>query len=182
MRAEPDCTSCPHRRGFFFPFCGHPTRPAPVDVPDEGTRDDCPLREKFRTWTPTREAMSAPIAWQQPARVLVDNLFREGSPDDVIAAAFGVMAACKHHAFLVVTMPDRMRRWMARLDEIVAERLAAAPPRADGTQWALSPRDHCVQMARGLGALPFGLLATAYSGPWPLPNVRIIPARPRTRS
>lgn len=61
------------------------------------------------------EALAKPLRWRKPRMVFVcsmSDLFHHGVPFEYIAAIFGVMAACPHHRFLVLTKrADRMREW-----------------------------------------------------------------------
>ncbi len=55
--------------------------------------------------------MSAPLRWRKGRRVFVNSmsdLFHEAVPFEYVAAVFGVMAACPHHTFQVLTKrPER---------------------------------------------------------------------------
>lgn len=57
------------------------------------------------------EVLATPLHWKKPARVFVNSmsdLFHKDVPFDYIAAVFGVMAACPHHIFQVLTKrPER---------------------------------------------------------------------------
>jgi protein gp37 len=67
------------------------------------------------------ETLVQPLHWRQPSTVFVDSmsdLFHESLTNEQIAAAFGVMAACPQHQFLVLTKrARRMRecfRWIGK--------------------------------------------------------------------
>lgn len=105
--------------------------------------------------------LDIPLKWKKPRRIFVPSmgdLFHPSVPDEFIAAVFGVMAACPHHTFLVLTKrPTRMREWFV---------------------WVQSPRgcavDTMVQScAWGMDVkLPLHKIkGTFLSYPWPLPNV-----------
>lgn len=63
-------------------------------------------------------ALERPLHWRKPRRVFVNSmsdLFHEAVPDDYIARAFAVMAACPQHTFQVLTKrPERMREWFTK--------------------------------------------------------------------
>ncbi len=60
-------------------------------------------------------ALAEPLRWRKPQRVFVNSmsdLFHHSLTDEEIAAVFGVMAACPHLTFQVLTKrPDRMLAW-----------------------------------------------------------------------
>lgn len=61
------------------------------------------------------KALLEPLSWRKPVRVFVNSmsdLFHPAVQDETIAAIFGVMAACPHLTFQVLTKrPERMREW-----------------------------------------------------------------------
>lgn len=61
------------------------------------------------------ERLADPIRWRTPKRIFVNSmadLFHEKLSNEQIAAVFGVMAACPHHTFQVLTKrAKRMREW-----------------------------------------------------------------------
>lgn len=68
-------------------------------------------------------ALAKPLSWKKPRRVFVNSLsdlWHEGVSNETCAAIFGVMAACPHLTFQVLTKrPERMRAWFA-LDGIAS--------------------------------------------------------------
>lgn len=64
------------------------------------------------------EALVEPLTWRRPAKVFVNSmsdLFHENTPDEFIAAVFGIMAAAPHHTFQVLTKrAERMVSWLKR--------------------------------------------------------------------
>lgn len=126
------------------------------------------------------EKLAEPLSWRKPARVFVDSmsdLFFEAFTSEEIAAVFGVMAACPHITFQVLTKrARRMREWFdwfrnelteeaaaeERLEECLARVLAgyAQTELGDG-----SSEDEDRQFWR----INDTLLKVA--PPWPLPNV-----------
>lgn len=70
-------------------------------------------------WTGTgrfaADKLAEPLSWRRPARIFVDSmsdLFFDAFTNEQIAAVFGVMAACPHHTFQVLTKrAQRMRAW-----------------------------------------------------------------------
>lgn len=111
------------------------------------------------------EKLSEPLRWRKPRRVFVNSmsdLFHEKLGDEDIAAVFGVMAACPHITFQVLTKrPERMRAWF---------RWAAAPA-SEG------PDLYCQREAfRALGEEKDEFPMHAVKGTfrafsWPLPNL-----------
>jgi protein gp37 len=65
------------------------------------------------------DQIEKPFHWKKPRRVFVDSLsdlFHESVPDHYIAAVFGVMAACQHHTFQLLTRrTERARTWFAKI-------------------------------------------------------------------
>jgi protein gp37 len=58
------------------------------------------------------ERLAAPLGWKQPKLVFVNSmsdLFHESVPFEVIAAAYGVMAACPQHTFQILTKREQRR-------------------------------------------------------------------------
>jgi protein gp37 len=114
------------------------------------------------------ERLAEPLRWKKPRRIFVSSmsdLFHEDVPDEHIAAAFGVMAACPQHTFQVLTKrAERMARWF---DWIATRASQSAPADPDNPWW---PVNECVALAgKLLGADPMGAGAQS----WPLPNVWI---------
>lgn len=67
------------------------------------------------------EKLLVPLRWRKPRKIFVNSmsdLFHEELSDRAIAAVFGVMAACPHHIFQVLTKrPEAAARFMGkRLD------------------------------------------------------------------
>lgn len=97
------------------------------------------------------DALDAPLHWRKPRKVFVNSmsdLFFEKFSSDEIAAVFGVMAACPHHTFQVLTKrPARAAEWFARnVDHLTECAESAARFTGDsfasmffqGTAWPLS--------------------------------------------
>ena len=108
------------------------------------------------------EMLGLPIRWRKPLRIFVNSmsdLFHESLTHEEIAAVFGVMAACSHHTFMVLTKrPASVLQFFAWLETI-----------ADNP-------DSFVQRqawARGVKLPLHAIKGTLKSHPWPLPNVRI---------
>ncbi len=101
-----------------------------------------------------------PLSWKTPVRCFVNStsdLFHENLLNEEIAAVFGVMAACPHITFQVLTKrADRMESWAAWVEqEEGARRLGLL-----------------IQHAQS--AVPHPALRqtdTLLRVPWPLPNV-----------
>lgn len=66
-----------------------------------------------------------PASLEQPLKVrkpttwaVWNDLFHAGVPNEFVAAAFGVMAACPQHTFIVLTKrPEEMRAWFDLIDD-----------------------------------------------------------------
>jgi protein gp37 len=106
---------------------------------------------KARLWA---QHLDMPLKLKKPSRIFVcdmGDLFFEEVPDGVIAAVFGVMAACPQHTFQVLTKrPGRAREWFRSMG---------------GPGWA---ERVCHSEAAAL--LPNGL-PHPRDNTWPLPNV-----------
>jgi protein gp37 len=125
---------------------------------------------KFDTVRVFPERLSMPVHWERPRIVFVCNtsdLFHPSVPFELVAAAYGVMAACPRHVFLVLTKrPERRLEFMRWL----AGRMV---PKSSGPQQTLA----CTWEAwRTYGVeLPDSLLSAGWevagSRKWPLENV-----------
>lgn len=64
------------------------------------------------------DVLDLPLSWVKPRRIFVNSmsdLFHDGVPDDIIAKAFAVMAACTQHTFQILTKRHgRMRSLLNR--------------------------------------------------------------------
>lgn len=64
---------------------------------------------------PVPHRLDEPLRWRRPQRIFVGSmtdLYHDDLDDDFIAAVWGVMAACQHHQFQVLTKrAERMLRW-----------------------------------------------------------------------
>lgn len=101
-----------------------------------------------------------PLSWKTPLRCFVNStsdLFHENLLNEEIAAVFGVMAACPHITFQVLTKrADRMEQWAAWVErEEGARRLGLLIQHAQSavSHSALRQTDTLLRV------------------PWPLPNV-----------
>lgn len=101
--------------------------------------------------------LEEPLRWRRPRRVFVNSmsdLFHEGMSDRDIGAVFGVMAACPHLTFQILTKrADRMLSWMT-------EASARVPHR-----WWME------ESLRSLAWSEKDLSRLVPERPWPLPNV-----------
>lgn len=107
-RISPGCKNCyAERQGYRFSGAG---------LPYEGL---VRLGTNGPQWTGRGrfviDALAEPLSWRKPQRVFVDSmsdLFFEAFTNEQIAAVFGVMAACPHITFQVLTKrAKRMREW-----------------------------------------------------------------------
>jgi len=122
-----------------------------------------------RPFAPTFHAdkLEAPLHWRKPRRVLVaftGDLFDAEVSAVEIAAAFGIMAACERHTFLVLTkQAARMEEWFAWLSVREEDGRRVFPD--DDTGWLM----------RQLFQHQCGMLGVQmpghHGGPWPLANV-----------
>ena len=112
------------------------------------------------------DRLDQPLHWRKPRRVFVcsmGDLFHKNVPDEFIAAVFGVMAACPHHTFIVLTKrPNRMRGWFSWIASM-GEATAHKSDMQDGPIWTLQVAMIC---ARDHGSAAAGCRVK-----WPLPNV-----------
>jgi protein gp37 len=72
------------------------------------------------------EWLEQPLRWQRPRMIFVcahGDLFHENVPDAWLDKVFAVMWLCDQHIFQVLTKrPERMRRYVKRLPEAVANK------------------------------------------------------------
>lgn len=117
------------------------------------------------------ERLEQPLKWRKPKKIFVNSmsdLFHEQVPDEFIAAVFGVMAACPHHTFQILTKrPERMLKWFAKV-EVWADQSRASfgDDTFDWRRW------QCL-VGSAIRQIGSGRLSGACSGltPWPLRNV-----------
>ena len=73
-----------------------------------------------------RKKLADPLRWQKPQRIFVNSmsdLFHEGVPFEVLAAAFGVMACARRHTFQILTKrPERGLAFCRWLEDLAANR------------------------------------------------------------
>jgi protein gp37 len=107
------------------------------------------------------KALAEPLSWRKPARVFVNSmsdLFHRGLTNEEIASVFGVMAACPHLTFQILTKrADRLPEWFAwvgtaNLDDLRAYTFSAASDHRE-REWLYE------HLGRGTT--------------WPLPNVHL---------
>ncbi len=131
--------------------------------------------------------LAEPLSWKTPCRCFVNSmsdLFHEKLPIEHIAAVFGVMAACPHITFQVLTKrPERMReffRWLASNPLHAGDTAETARRVEHGPEWTClallsaqlpdDPRAFAAHVVTRLGAAkPQAAPGARYS--WPLPNV-----------
>lgn len=131
------------------------------------------LAEPSGKWTGkviTRpDQLDVPLRWRRPRKIFVGDrgdLFHPKVPFELIAAVFGVMAACPQHQFLVLTKrPERMLeflRWAEKRGE-------------DGKRlFPEDPQDWRIRQLLNVSARRAGVDMNAHQnhgGSWPLPNV-----------
>lgn len=135
------------------------------------------IGEKGARWNGTTrivpDRLADPLRWKRPRRVFVNSmsdLFHESVAFEDIAAIFGVMAACPHLTFQVLTKrPERAREFFAWIGESAAEMHACigAPPEGVDERSGF-----CAMFVddQPIGATREQWRAAA-SAPWPLPNL-----------
>lgn len=123
-RISPGCANCyAERQGYRFSGAG---------LPYEGL---VRLGANGPQWTGrgrfVLDALDEPLSWRKPQRVFVDSmsdLFFDAFTNEEIAAVFGVMAACPHITFQVLTKrARRMREWFewVTADDLPGEMVVA---------------------------------------------------------
>lgn len=117
------------------------------------------------------EHLTDPLRWRKSRRIFTNSmsdLFHEGLTNEEIAAIFGIMAACPHHQFQVLTKrAKRMAEWFEwlRLDSAGSDQAWDVRPL---TCWrhaktVLPAIEHSVWDKE--------LYEVAHKIKWPLPNV-----------
>ena len=117
-----------------------------------------PWRPRFNGIVhPLAGALHIPLKTKKPqVWAIWNDLFHEDVPDEFIAAAFGVMAACPRHFFMVLTKrADRMFDWFGWAK----------------TGW-YDPANHCLSEALQHG-IPNDERPPEVAPAWPLQNVAI---------
>jgi len=162
-RVSPGCDEC-YAMKFAHRFSG-------PGKPYEGLTT---LRRGKVDWTGVArfipEALAEPLSWRKPQRVFVNSmsdLFHHSLTNEEIAAVFGVMAACPHLTFQVLTKrPARMLEWFG-WHKMQAD--------ADGEPWIPIIREAVSSLPEKLserlvedGCARDGVPELE---PWPLPNV-----------
>ncbi len=111
------------------------------------------------------EKLAEPLSWRSPRRCFVNStsdLFHESLPFEHIAAVFGVMAACPHITFQILTKrPERASEFFRWLEEM-AERLAS---------WKRAHLLSAAVIRQGIPGEKRLHASTLESRGWPLPNV-----------
>lgn len=127
------------------------------------------------------ELLDLPLHWKKPRKIFVNSmsdLFHESLPNEVIAAIFGVMAACPRHTFQILTKrAGRLPEWF----EWLKARTRGHMHGAHGALWeAFEPIDadladrawkRIVAAEEAKYGGPPKSIGDATAHPWPLPNV-----------
>lgn len=141
-----------------------------VTVPDDG-RHGQTGRARLNTrgkWNGVvrlvPEKLAEPLRWRKPQRVFVNSmsdLFHEALTNEEIAAVFGVMAACPHVTFQVLTKrAQRMHQWF---EWAHASRTTAT------AAWCF--QQYAIPALSALSAMQLSRAAKQPMPSWPLPNV-----------
>lgn len=153
-------------------MAGHPN--PKISGPRQGlTRKVGDLIDWTGVVRPAPENLDKPLRWRKPQRIFVNSnsdLFHKDVPFEFIAAVYGVMAACPHHTFQVLTKrPERMREffeWVERHELCVESK--AQYGFIDGVNAVSDVMiRHFFKSQPGLGRINFEVEPPE----WPLPNV-----------
>lgn len=155
-RVSPGCVNCYAERlsarnlpGLRSPTTGEPF----AEMTKGGPR-----------WTGAVEflphKLAEPLSWKKSARVFVNSmsdLFHEDLTNEQIAAVFGVMAACPHLTFQVLTKrPERAAEWFAWVQRVGQD---------------LTGMDYRLEMLAHEAGKHVDEPAIPPEAAWPLPNV-----------
>lgn len=119
------------------------------------------------------EKLAEPLSWRKHERCFVNSmsdLFHERLAFEQIAAVFGVMAACPHIDFLVLTKrPERARDFMRWVDVSAPD----FPTKRDNRGGTYRAPIVCVEHAWTIAHpwVPDMVLEARWCDDWPLPNV-----------
>jgi protein gp37 len=125
---------------------------------------------------PNTEELSAPLRRKKPAIIGVQfmgDLFHKSIPNELIAAVFGVMAACPQHRFIVLT--KRVKRavewfeWIEQCGRMVPVQTGVEIPEGASGEAAACVMSNTVDpFLKPIEPVAF---CTGVKQPWPLPNV-----------
>jgi protein gp37 len=111
-----------------------------------------------------KHKLADPLKREKPTRYFVNSMsdvFHPNVSNEIIAAVFGVMAACPQHFFIVLTKrAKRMREWFGWISKDEVDRTGWAPGQV--------VVDHAVEHVN-VGIDPFEDVPQE----WPLPNVAL---------
>lgn len=117
------------------------------------------------------ERLEEPLKWRKPRTVLVSfmgDLFHEDVDVKTLATVFGIMAACPHHTFMVLTKrPADMARFFEELTTRANGKSMMEVFLGDDTNW----RCRHILRAAALRATGNGRVATQDLEGWPIPNI-----------
>jgi protein gp37 len=120
--------------------------------------------------------LGEPLSWRKPKRVFVNSLsdlWHEAVSNETVARIFGVMAACPHLTFQVLTKrPKRMREWFSWIAAEGEEVLAAVGEKPDGNDGQIAAA--CAMYVKEKdcgGLLTRAQFTCAVQQSWPLANV-----------
>lgn len=122
------------------------------------------------------EALEQPLHWRKPRRCFVgstSDLFHPGFTHEQRAAVFGVMAACPHITFQVLTKrPELALEWY----EWIAEQGAMVPSLVgeECPPGASCEAAACTMFANRTTDIDVKSIVCGVHAPWPLPNVHLL--------
>jgi protein gp37 len=113
--------------------------------------------------------LTEPLSWREPGRVFVNSmsdLFHEDIPSEYIAAVFGIMAACPHLTFQVLTKRAlEMLGWFQWMEGIFGTSSDGKP-----VKMAADP----ITTIEICASRYVNLLGKPRAKQWPLPNVELL--------
>lgn len=111
--------------------------------------------------------LNRPLHWKRPRKIFVvsmGDLFHRKVRNEFIAAVFGVMAACPHHKFQLLTKhPRRAKEWFDWVEQREQDGRSMFPH--DEPSWRI------YQMLSSYALKHGASIPSHHGGKWPLPNV-----------
>lgn len=118
-----------------------------------------------------RIELAKPLSWKSPRRIFVcdmGDLFYEGNSFEQIAAVYGVIAACPHHTFQILTKrAERMVEFYEWCEKRGTDGLSMFPD--DPSDWRIRQMLNVAVRRNGANMSKH----QNHGGPWPLPNLHL---------